>query len=254
MRQPFIAANWKMHKTREEAQRFVKSFLTKINNISTTEIGLGPTFTALDIVATETKNSPVKTCAQNMYPEPEGAFTGEISPVMLNELETDYVIVGHSERRNIFGESDELVNKKIRTTYDYGMKPILCIGESQQKRAAGETKKVLQQQLQEGLQGLTADQGAKLAIAYEPIWAIGTGESASPEDAQEGCNFVREEVRNILGKDAASQVRIQYGGSIKPHNAEDLMSQPDIDGGLIGSASLEPDSFASIIHTTEEIN
>ena len=253
MRKPIIAANWKLHKTQKEATKFLNDFREKVKYISEVEIGLGPTFTALDVVADGTQGTGIKICAQNVYFEDEGAFTGEVSPEMLAEIGTDYVIVGHSERRQIFGETDRDVNKKIHAVFDHGMKPILCIGETEEQRSKGKTESVLRSQLKSDLRGLSQEQASEMIIAYEPIWAIGTGESASPEDAQAGCRFSRDKVGEIIGKGAADSVRLQYGGSIKPHNAEELMSQPDIDGGLIGSASLDPDSFAEIISITEEL-
>jgi len=253
VRKPFIAANWKMHKTREEARNFMKDFRGKVEGVEKVEIGLGPTFTALDVVDEEREGTDIKLLAQNMYHEAEGAFTGEIAPPMLKELRCDYVIIGHSERRNVFGEEDELLNKKLPVVFENGMKPVLCIGESQGERAAGETEAVLERQLTADLEGLSGDLVGQMVIAYEPIWAIGTGESASPQDAQEGCQFVRDTVTELFDQEAAEAVRIQYGGSIKPYNAEELMGQPDIDGGLVGSASLEPESFAQIIEETEKL-
>lgn len=253
MRKPIIAANWKLHKTQKEATGFLNDFREKVKYISEVEIGLGPTFTSLEVVAEGTQGTGIKVCAQNVYFEDEGAFTGEVSPEMLAEVGTDYVIVGHSERRQIFGETDRAINKKIHAVFDHGMKPILCIGETEEQRANGKTESVLRNQLKSDLRGLTEDQAGEMIVAYEPIWAIGTGESASPEDAQAGCKFSRDQVREIVGEQASDRVRLQYGGSIKPHNAEELMSQPDIDGGLIGSASLDPESFAEIISITEEL-
>ena len=253
MRTPYIASNWKMHKTREEARNFLKSFKEMVSDISNVEIGIGPTYTSLDVVSNSLEGTAIKTVAQNMYHEPEGAYTGEIAPGMLTEIDCDHVIIGHSERRNIFKEDDELINKKLKAVYENGMTPILCIGESQVQRNRGETKDVLRNQLKMDLEGLDHNQVSKLVIAYEPIWAIGTGESASPEDAQEGCSFVRDEIKKTFDKETATNVRIQYGGSIKPHNAKKLMSQPDIDGGLVGSASLKPQSFSEIIHITEDL-
>ena len=253
MRKPFIAANWKLHKDREESEKFLNDFREKVKYISDVEIGLGPTFTSLDMVSRGVQGTGIKLCAQNVYYETEGAYTGEISPTMLTELETDYVIVGHSERRQIFGETDRVINRKIDAVFEHGMKPILCIGETEEQRKEGKTESVLRDQLKKDLRGLDEDKAANMVIAYEPIWAIGTGESASPEDAQSGCQFVRNQVRDLVGTEAGDNVRLQYGGSIKPHNAKELMSQPDIDGGLVGSASLDPESFAEIISITEEI-
>ncbi len=254
MRKPIIAANWKLHKTQKEATEFLNDFREKIKYISDVEIGLGPTFTSLNAVSEGIQGTGIKVCAQNVYFEDEGAFTGEVSPEMLKEAGVDYVIVGHSERRQIFGETDREINKKVHAVFDHGMKPILCIGETEEQRANGKTESVLRDQLRSNLSGVTEEQASEMIVAYEPIWAIGTGESASPEDAQGGCKFSRDQVSEIVGEKAGEQVRLQYGGSIKPHNAEELMSQPDIDGGLIGSASLDPESFAEIISITEELD
>lgn len=215
-------------------------------------MALAPTYTSLDVVANGLEGTGIKLCAQNVYFKSEGAFTGEVSPEMLAEIGTDYVIVGHSERRQIFGETDGMINKKISAVFEQGMKPILCIGETEDQRTNGKTESVLQNQLRNDLRGLDPEQVSEMIVAYEPIWAIGTGESASPADAQAGCKFAREQIKKIVSKGAGEKVRLQYGGSIKPHNAGELMSQPDIDGGLVGSASLDPDSFAEIISITEE--
>lgn len=253
MRKPFIASNWKLHKTRQESREFLNEFREKVKYISEVEIGLGPTFTSLDVVSDGIEGTGIKLCAQNVYFESEGAYTGEISPEMLAELGTDYAIVGHSERRQIFGETDGMVNKKISAVFENGMKPILCIGETEGERAEGKTESVLREQLKNDLRGLDPKDAKEMVIAYEPIWAIGTGESASPEDAQAGCKFTRDQVKELLGDEVGESVRIQYGGSIKPHNAEELMTQPDIDGGLVGSASLDPESFSEIISITEDL-
>lgn len=253
MRKPIIAANWKMHKTPSETERFLGEFLEMIGNIKDVEIVLATPFTGLEIARGKSKDTKLKLCGQNVHYEKEGAFTGEISPPMLKEMECEYVIVGHSERRELFGEDDQLINRKLRAVLAHDMKPILCIGETEKQRSNGNTEKVLSKQLENGLEGLSGDQARKTIIAYEPIWAIGTGESARPEDAESGCKFAREKVKDLFDSETAKEVRLQYGGSIKPHNAEELMSQPDLDGGLIGSASLEPESFYKIIETTERI-
>lgn len=253
MRKPFIASNWKLHKTREESREFLNAFREKVKYVSEVEIGLGPTYTSLDVVSKGIEGTGIKLLAQNVYFESEGAYTGEISPEMLKEVGTDYVIVGHSERRQIFGETDGMVNKKIDKVFANDMKPVLCIGETEDQRARGETEQVLHDQLKNDLRGLDPEDAKEMVIAYEPIWAIGTGESASPEDAQGGCKFARDQVKDLLGEEVGESVRLQYGGSIKPHNAEELMSQPDIDGGLVGSASLDPESFAEIISITEDL-
>lgn len=253
MRTPIIASNWKLHKTRKESREFLNQFREKVKYISETEMALAPAYTSLGVVSNGLEGTGIKLCAQNVYFESEGAFTGEVSPEMLAEIGTDYVIVGHSERRQIFGETDGMINKKISAVFEQGMKPILCIGETGDQREQGKTESVLQNQLRNDLRGLDPEQVSEMVVAYEPIWAIGTGESASPADAQAGCKFAREQIKKIVNKDTGEKVRLQYGGSIKPHNAGELMSQPDIDGGLVGSASLDPDSFAEIISITEEL-
>jgi len=253
LRTPIIASNWKLHKKRKESREFLNQFREKVKYISETEMALAPTYTSLDVVSNGLEGTGIKLCAQNVYFESEGAFTGEVSPEMLAEIGTDYVIVGHSERRQIFGETDGMINKKISAVFEQGMRPILCIGETEDQREQGKTESVLQNQLRNDLRGLDPEQVSEMVVAYEPIWAIGTGESASPADAQAGCKFAREQIKKIINKDTGDKVRLQYGGSIKPHNAEELMSQPDIDGGLVGSASLDPDSFAEIISITEEL-
>ena len=254
MRTPIIAANWKMHKTRVEAQEFLKKFASEVEDISQVEIVIGPSFTCLDTLERKITDSKIKLAAQNMSWEEEGAYTGEISPLMLEDLSCEYVILGHSERRNIFEEDDETINKKLHTAFDHGLTPILCVGESQEERSQGKTEAVLSEELEKDLENLPAESIAKMVIAYEPIWAIGTGESASPSDAQHGCEFVRTRVGELTSWDTAEEIRLQYGGSIKPRNAKQLMSQPDIDGGLIGSASLAPDSFSEIIRITEKLS
>lgn len=253
MRQPVIAANWKLHNNRAEAEDFLNEFREKVKYVSGVEIILGPTFTTLDPVIEGTKGTGINVAAQNVYFEQEGAFTGEIAPNMLSELGCDYVIVGHSERRHIFGESDGDINKKVNAVFENDMTPILCIGETEEERKNGETQSVLKRQLESGLDGLESSQVANMIIAYEPVWAIGTGESASPDDAQDGCKFSRDLVREIFDEDASQNVRLQYGGSIKPYNAEELMSLPDLDGGLVGGASLDPKSFSEIISITEDL-
>jgi len=253
VRQPIIAANWKLHKNRSEAEEFLNKFREKVKYVSGVEIVLGPTYTTLSTVVKGTKGTEIKVSAQNVYYELEGAYTGEISPDMLSEIGCEYVIVGHSERRHLFGETDAMINKKLHAVFNHDMLPILCIGETENERNKGQTEQVLKRQLESGLDGLDASQVANMIVAYEPVWAIGTGESASPDDAQSGCKFSRDRIGEIFDEDTCQQTRLQYGGSIKPHNAKDLMSLPDIDGGLIGGASLKPDSFAEIISITEEI-
>lgn len=251
MRTPLIAANWKMHKTRPEARSFLLAFRPQIDSVDTVDVAVAPPFPLLGTVAELIADTPIALAAQNVHPDLEGAFTGEVSPVMLKELACGYVIVGHSERREIFGEDDAFVNRKLHALYKHQLTPILCVGESLEQREANETEVVLERQLREGLEGLTADQVARLVIAYEPIWAIGTGRTASPDDAESGARFIREQIVKLYDDETARAVRIQYGGSVKPTNAYELMSQKNVDGALVGGASLDPEAFAGIVHETQ---
>lgn len=246
MRVPLIVANWKMHKTVAQARYFVEQFRPFAKGLRNVDVALAPPFTALAAVAEGLVGLPVQLAAQNVYPKPCGAFTGEIAPDMLKELGCHYVIVGHSERRALFGENDAVVNLKLKAVFDNALIPILCVGESLEQRQAGQTEVVLERQLRGALDGIASADIPKLVVAYEPIWAIGTGQTATPEDAQAGCAFVRGVVQALYGE-AAKSVRVQYGGSVKPGNAKTLMSQPDIDGALVGGASLEAEEFAAIV-------
>lgn len=247
LRTPLIAANWKMHKTRAEAQAFVKSFLPAVAAVAGVEIALAPPFTALDVVSEALGSSDVKLAAQDMHPEPQGAFTGEISPMMLHELGCEYVILGHSERRAHFHEDDAFISKKLQAAYEHDLTPILCVGETLEQRRAGETEAVLEGQLRADLDGLAPGRVARLVVAYEPIWAIGTGGTAAPDDAEAGARFIRELVAELYDRETAESLRVQYGGSVKPANAYELMSQRNVDGALVGGASLDPNSFAWIV-------
>ena len=240
-----------MHKTRPEARSFLLAFKPSVEAIRGVEMAVAPPFPLLATVAELVADTPIKLSAQNVHPELEGAFTGEVSPVMLKELACGYVIVGHSERREIFGEDDAFVNRKLHALYEHGLTPILCVGESLEQREANETETVLERQLRDGLNELSADQVAQLVIAYEPIWAIGTGRTASPDDAESGARFIREQLTHLHDEESAQSVRIQYGGSVKPDNAHELMSQPNVDGALVGGASLDPETFAGIVHETQ---
>ena len=251
MRTPLIAANWKMHKTRPDARSFLLTLKPSVASIENVDMAVAPPFPILDTVAELIAGTPIALAAQNVHPEPEGAFTGEVAPPMLAELACRYVIVGHSERRELFGEDDPFVNRKLRALYEHRLTPILCVGESLEQREVNETDAVLARQLRDGLEGLTADQVARLVIAYEPIWAIGTGRTASPDDAESGAGFIREQIADLYDDETAQSVRIQYGGSVKPDNTYDLMSQPNVDGALVGGASLDPEAFAGIIHETQ---
>lgn len=248
MRKKIIAANWKMNITASEAESFLESFLVEIGQENHTEIVIVPPFTSIPKVSELLNNvSNVKVGAQNMSPEKNGAFTGEISGAMLRDLYVHYVVLGHSERRTLFGETDSVVNKKVRAAIDASLTPILCVGETLEERDAGKVETVLETQLRGSLEGISAEEIEEIVLAYEPIWAIGTGRTATPEQAQEAHAFIRKTIAKLANDEAAKRVRIQYGGSVKPANAETLMSQPDIDGALVGGASLDPRAFAQII-------
>ena len=247
-RRPIVAANWKMNKTPAETTEFFNAFLAKFGESCGSDAVIVPPFTSLPAAAEALgSNVLVGLGAQNMHPEANGAFTGEISADFLVPLNVGYVVLGHSERRALFGETDEFINQKVLAALAAGLTPILCIGETLEERDAGKLEEVCRTQLEGGLANVLADQQAKIVIAYEPVWAIGTGRTASPEQAQEAHAFVRSVLGELFGADTAAQVRIQYGGSMKPGNAPELMAQPDVDGGLVGGASLDPDSFFEIV-------
>ena len=242
-----MAANWKMHKTPSEAIAFMKEFLPKVGS-GTVEIVICPPFPDILVISEITKDSVVKLGAQNMYWEDKGAFTGEVSCGMLKESGCEYVIIGHSERRKYFHETDETVNRKVKKAISSRLIPIMCIGETLQEREKGVTFKVVETQLRGGLQGLSLKTDSQLVIAYEPVWAIGTGKTATPEQAEEVHAFIRKLLYNIYNKGIADGLCILYGGSIKPANITQLMACENIDGGLVGGASLEVSSFLSIIN------
>jgi len=252
MRVPLIAANWKMHKTLGESRAFLEAFLPQIERASRVEVVLAPPFTALAAVGRALEGSSVKLAAQNMHFAPQGAYTGEISPVMLRDVGCHYVILGHSERRRHFHESDELVNKKLLSAFEQGLVPILCVGETLEERREKRTESVLERQLTAALEGLPREDARRLVIAYEPVWAIGTGETASPEDAEAGARFLRALIEGLYDAETAAAVRVQYGGSVKPQNTKDLIAQPDVDGALVGGASLDPHEFAQIVRAASE--
>ena len=245
MRQPMIAGNWKMFKTAAETRAFVKAFRAQVDSVKDREIVLCAPYTALWALTDELKGSAISAGAQNAHWEEKGAFTGEISVGMLKEIGVRFAVVGHSERRQYFGETDATVNKRTLAVFAGGLTPISCIGETLQEREANQTFHVLERQIKEGLKGLTAP--GSLVIAYEPVWAIGTGKTATPAQAQEAHAFIRKEFSKLYGEAASQVVRILYGGSVKPDNMATLMKEPDIDGGLVGGASLEADSFAKIV-------
>lgn len=248
MRKPLIAGNWKMFKNNREAVELIGELAPLIAGSEDVEVAVCPPFTAIADVSRAIKDagSAISLGAQNVYPEEEGAFTGEISPAMLAALGVDYVIVGHSERRQIMGERDDFIALKLRAVLDSGMTPILCVGETFEEREAGEAAAKVRGQLEADLVSLQDAEIPVLVVAYEPIWAIGTGKTATPEDAQEMCSFIRARLADAYGEDAASRVRVLYGGSVKPDNAADLMAREDIDGALVGGASLKAADFAAI--------
>ncbi|MDR3560202.1 MAG: triose-phosphate isomerase [Negativicutes bacterium] len=245
MRKPIIAGNWKMHKTVAEAVALIQD-LSKLVAGAAADVVVCPTFTAL-YPAKSALASGIKLGAQDVYWENKGAFTGQIAPVMLKDVGCDYVIIGHSERRQFFAETDETVNKKLKAVIAEGLTPIFCVGESLAEREAGTTEKVVGGQVKNGLAGIPAEQVAALVIAYEPIWAIGTGRTASADDANAVCAFVRKTVAGLYDEATAQKVRVQYGGSVKPENIAELMAKSDIDGALVGGASLDAATFAKIV-------
>ena len=248
MRKKIIAANWKMNMTAAEAASFMEDLELELKNFDGAEVVIVPPFTVLPRLSEIISEIPGVTLgAQNMWHETSGAFTGEISAGMLREFFTRYVVLGHSERRTIFGETDELVNKKVKAALAASLRPILCVGETLEERDAGRVHEVLSRQLKGSLAGLDADQMLDTVIAYEPVWAIGTGRTATPEQAQEAHAFVRKTIGEIFDPATAAKVRIQYGGSVKPDNAKELLHQPDIDGALVGGASLDARGFAKIV-------
>src|SRR3954462_14121045 len=253
MGKKIVAANWKMKMMQAEARGFVSTFLLEIGEESEAAVVIVPPFTAIATVNAALEHAQhVKVGAQNMHWERSGAFTGEISPGMLRDHFVRYVVLGHSERRTLFGETDEIVNRKVRAAHEATLRPILCVGESLAQREAGDVEKVLTTQLQGSLAGLGAKELQETVIAYEPVWAIGTGKTATAEQAQEAHAFIRRVLGEFSDDATADKIRIQYGGSVKPDNARTLMSQPDIDGALVGGASLDPRSFAQIVQGAGE--
>jgi triosephosphate isomerase (TIM) len=246
-RKKVIAANWKMFKTPAQAQEFVTAFLPLVVGHDRDEIVVCPPFTSVSVVIAAVTGSNVAVGAQNMHFADQGAFTGETSPVMLKAIGATHVILGHSERRQYFCETDETVNKKLQAALKHELKPIVCIGEVLAEREGGKTEEVLLRQTRGALAGVTAEQAKAMVIAYEPVWAIGTGKTATPQMAAEAHAIVRKEIAKLLGEPAAKAMRILYGGSVKPENASTLMAEAEIDGALVGGASLDPQSFAKIV-------
>ncbi len=246
MRRPILAANWKMHKTIGEAVAFADAFLPLVKDADDVDIVLAPPFPCLDRLGQALGGSNVALAAQNVNPEAKGAFTGEVAPAMLLDVGCRYAIVGHSERRALYGESSEFVARKAESLLAAGLLPIVCVGESLEEREAGRTMEVVGRQLEESLASVTADRAAEVVVAYEPVWAIGTGKTATPDIAQEVHAFIRGKLGERFAT-AGDQIRIQYGGSVKPDNVDALRAQPDIDGALVGGASLQPESFAELV-------
>ncbi len=247
MRKPIIAGNWKMHKTVSEAVSLVQELKPLVKDAKC-DVVVCPTFLSLPAVIEACRDTNIMIGAQNMHFETEGAFTGEVSPKMLKELGVDFVIIGHSERRQYFNETDNTVNKKLKAAIQYGLKPILCVGELLEERETGITQEVLATQVKLDLAGILSDDVKNMVIAYEPIWAIGTGKTATAEDANETIGFIRMVIEKIYGKDIADSVRIQYGGSVKPSTIREQMEKEHIDGGLIGGASLKAQDFSAIVN------
>jgi triosephosphate isomerase len=247
MRAPAIAANWKMFKTTQETLAYVRELSLLVKDLRGIDIIVAPPFTALATASEAARNSPVAIAAQNMSAEREGAFTGEISAAMIKDAGATYVIIGHSERRKLYGETDALVNRKVQAALAADLVPIVCVGETLEEREGGQMPAVLDRQVKDGLDGLTGDQVAALIIAYEPVWAIGTGRNATPEQADEAHRHIRTRLRQWFGASAAENCRIQYGGSVKPDNIAALIALPDVDGALVGGAGLQVQSFFDIV-------
>ena len=253
MRKKIIAANWKMNMTQGESAQFMESFLRDVGEINDVEVVIIPPFTAIPKVSEALGRAHnIKLGAQNMYWEKSGAFTGEISAPLLRDLFVHYVVLGHSERRTLFGETDETVNRKVHAAHEGKLRPIVCVGETLDQRDKGDVEKILSTQLRGSLAGLRPKQLQESVIAYEPVWAIGTGRNATPQQAQEAHAFIRRTLSEMADDGTAERVRIQYGGSVKPENARELMSQEDIDGALVGGASLDPRSFAEIVKAARQ--
>jgi len=247
MKKPLMAGNWKMNKTVSEAVEIVKTLKNTVSDVTDVEILVCPTFTALYAVNNEIKGSNINLGAQNLFWEEKGAFTGEISPMMIKDIGCSYVIIGHSERRQYFTESNEIVNKKTRAAFSVMLTPIVCVGETLKEREDNITFKVIEKQIRDGLCGLTLEQASSIVIAYEPVWAIGTGKTATPDQAEEIHYFIRKLYGQMYSKNVAEEVRILYGGSVNPENVSELMKKPDINGGLVGGASLKAESFTKLI-------
>jgi triosephosphate isomerase len=250
-RTPFIAANWKMHKTVAEAEEYIQALLPQVGAIGDVEIVVCPPYLAMQALVDSARGSSVQIYAQNMHEADDGAFTGEVSAAMLTEIDVQGVILGHSERRQYFNETDRALQQKVPKALEAGLTPILCVGETEDERDRGDTERKLRHQVQEALEKVAKDRLPEVVIAYEPIWAIGTGKVATPEQAQEAVAFVRALVED-QDKAAGQAVRILYGGSLKPDNAPEILALPDVDGALVGGASLQADSFAKIVEAARQ--
>jgi triosephosphate isomerase len=246
-RKPILAGNWKMHKNRQEATDLAKALVASVGTVTDADVVICPVFTSLDAAIDAVKGSNIKVGAQNCHFEETGAFTGEISVAMLKEAGVEYIIIGHSERRQYFNETDKDINAKAKAIYKHGLTPIICVGETLEEREAGNTSEVVSTQIKGCLADLPADKVAASVIAYEPVWAIGTGKTASKEQAQEVHAIIRKLVADLYDSATAEAVRIQYGGSVKPANIKELMEQSDIDGALVGGAALDAESFSGIV-------
>jgi len=247
MRKPIIAGNWKLNLTITESRHLAQQLVNQLADVTDRDIVIAPVFTALTSVAEVIEKSPIQLAGQNCYPQTTGAFTGEVSPKLLRDSGCRHVIVGHSERRQLLAETDHFINQKLLKTLEEGLKPILCIGETLEQREAEEMLEVLSRQVKGGLANLTGPQMTDVIIAYEPIWAIGTGKTATAEQAQQAHSFIRELVQELFSPEVAAETRILYGGSVKPDNVDELMREEDIDGALVGGASLKADDFIRII-------
>jgi len=247
-RTPLVVGNWKMNTTIAEAEQFIQALLPRVSDVDGVDVGICPSFVALQAMVDSTRGSRVMVYAQNMHEADSGAFTGEVSPPMLTEVDAHGVVLGHSERRQYYGETDKALQAKVPAALRHGLQPILCVGETEDEREAGDTERKLRHQVQEALSRVEPERVAEVVIAYEPIWAIGTGVVATPEQAQEAIAFVRALVSQRF-PDQSEQVRILYGGSVKPDNCHVVVGLPDVDGFLVGGASLDPESFAAIVRT-----
>ena len=246
-RKPIIAGNWKMNKTASEARDLATAIIPLVKDVKNRDVVLAPPFTSLQAVAESIKKTDIALAGQNLYWEDKGAYTGEISAEMLLELGCKYVIIGHSERRQYFGETDETVNKRLRQALNKGLLPIVCVGETLGERESGKANQVIEGQLKGALKDVATDEMERVVVAYEPVWAIGTGKTATPEQAQEIHQFIRANIKALYDDATAAALRIQYGGSVTPDNVSTLMAMPDIDGALVGGASLKPESFAALV-------